>query len=136
MAGPIDAYDQGNGSLTLSWPPIPGLNPASYNVYVNGVLVGNFPTRTAVISGLQGASYNNAAVPPVGDGSHRPESLPPVGLITDALTYRIRVAAVVGGIEKAAYLETSVTPTPQSVPLTTPMSRGNHPFPSTPGGYT
>lgn len=135
--GAIDIYDAGNGTITVAWPPFPGISPASYNVYVNGVLNQNVaaPAMQATITGLLGASYSASTVPPAGDGSHRPESLPPVGKITDASSYDIKVVAVVAGVEVAASLDRTVTVQPTSVKLTTPMSRGPFPFPSTPGGF-
>lgn len=156
--GKLDVYDKGNGSIVVAWPAFPGITPDSFNVYVNDILNQNVLASSlgpfafgvsafgmagfggslvgrATITGLQTASYNAATVPPAGDGSHRPESLPPVGKITDALTYRIKVVAVVGGIEVAASLDALVTVQPTSVMLVTPMPRGRFPFPSTPGGY-
>jgi hypothetical protein len=89
----------------------------------------------ATITGLLGSSYNASATPPAGNGSARPESLPPIGQITDAQTYDIKVVAVVGGVEVAASLDRTVTVQPQSTMLTTPMRRGPFPFPSTPMGF-
>lgn len=135
--GAIDLYDKGNGSVLVAWPPFTGINPASYNVYVNGVLNQNVvaPAMQATVAGLLGASYASSAIPPAGDGSHRPESLPPVGLITDAQTVRIRFAAVVGGNEVAVSNERAITVQPTTRTLTTPMPRGRFAFPNTPGGY-
>lgn len=136
MSAGLTFADKGNGSVLLSWLPFTGINPASYNVYVNGVLNQNVaaPARSATVAGLTTASYNAGAVAAAGDGSHRPESLPPVGKITDAVTVNIRVAAVVGGNE-VAEVDGNVTPQPTSVMLTTPMPRGRFAFPNTPGGY-
>ncbi|HUP06809.1 MAG TPA: hypothetical protein VMU47_06650 [Caldimonas sp.] len=135
--GAIDIYDGQNGSVLVAWPAFPGITPASYNVYVNGVLNQNVaaPARQATITGLSPASYNASAAAPAGNGSARPESLPPVGVITDAHTYDIKIVAVVGGVEVAASMDRTVTVQPQSNTLTTPMRRGPFPFPSTPGGY-
>jgi hypothetical protein len=135
--GALDVYDNATGSVLIAWPEFPGVVPDSYNVYVNGVLNQNVvaPGMQATIAGLAPASYNAGATPPVGDGSHRPESLPPVGQITDAQTYDIKVVAVVAGVEVAASMDRSVTVQPQSNTLTTPMKRGPFPFPSTPGGF-
>lgn len=134
--GTLDFADNGGGSVTVRWLPFPGITPASYNVYVNGALNQNVaaPAGAATITGLTIASYNASAVAAPGDGSHRPESLPPTGVITDALTYNVRVAAVVGGNEVQS-IDANVTPAPTSVILTTPMNRGRFPFPNTPGGY-
>jgi hypothetical protein len=133
--GALDIYDKGGGSILVAWPAFQGISPASYNVYVNGVLNQNVaaPAMQATITGLAPASYAVGAAAPAGDGSHRPENLPPVGLITDAQTYDIRVVAVVGGLEVDTSLDRTITVTPTSILLTTPMRRV-FPFPSTPGG--
>lgn len=89
----------------------------------------------AQVNGLQAASYANNVVPPAGDGSQRPESLPPVGQITDALTYTFQVVPVANGVELGPGYSGKVTPQPQSVMCVTPMPRGRFGFPNTPGGY-
>lgn len=129
--GPVlDIQDNGGGSLTLSWPQFTAAAPASYNVYVNGALAQNVATRTATLTALQCASYNKAAVPPTPANGPRPQSMPPVGVVTPALKYRIHVAAVVGGVESARTVGQDVTPSPSSLMLVTPMRRV-YPFPLT-----
>ena len=81
------------------------------------------------IAGLKGASYNPAGVAPPGDGSNRPENLPPTGLITDAQTCTIQVTAVIAGVEVIGSIYSTVTVQPASVMLVTPMRRP-FPFPS------
>lgn len=133
-SGALDFYDNQNGSVLAAWAPFPGINPASYNVYVNGVLNQNVPTRLAQIAGLTPASYSASTVPPTPNNSTRPESMPPVGKITDPVTVNIRIAAVVGGVEVAT-VDANFTPQPQTTMLVTPTSRGGFAFPQTPGGY-
>jgi hypothetical protein len=124
--------DNGGGSVSIAWPAFVGIAPASYNVYVNGVLNQNVvaPTRAATITGLQDATYAKAAIAPTPNNSARPQSMPPVGVVTDALTYTLKVTAVVGGVEVAQSVAAQVTVQPNSVMLTTPMKR-NIPFPLT-----
>ena len=112
----MDVIDNGGGSVTVSWAVPTGLAPASYNVYLDGVLNQNVPGLSATITGLTVASYNGVT-----------ETLP--------TTHDIRVAPVVAGIEVGPALDVKVTPQQQQVMLTTPMSRGRFPFPNTPGGY-
>jgi hypothetical protein len=134
--GTFEVQDNGGGSLTIEWPTFPGITPASYNVYVNGTLNQSVtaPTRQATITGLTPASYSASAIAPTPNNSTRPQSMPPVGVVTDAQTYEIKVVAVVAGVETAASRHRVVTVQPTSVMLTTPMRRV-FPFPSTPGGY-
>jgi hypothetical protein len=124
--------DNGGGSVYVAWPAFVGITPASYNVYVNGVLNQNVvaPTRSATISGLQDATYSQSAVAPTPNNSARPQSMPPVGVVTDALTYTLQITAVVAGVEVAQSVPKKVTVQPNSVMLTTPMKR-NIPFPLT-----
>lgn len=129
--GPLlDIQDNGGGSVSIAWPQFTAAAPTSYNVYVNKVLNQNVPSRAATITGLQCASYARAAVAPTPNNSARPQSMPPVGLVTDALTYEIHVAAIIGGVEVARTIGQNVTPGPTSVMLTTPMKRPS-PFPLT-----
>lgn len=111
MSGPLDVYDNGNGSVQLSWPPLSPIAPDSYNVYVNGVLNQNVATRRATVAGLHGASYNGAT-------------------ITPPTTYVFKVVAVKTGAEIAASMDAKITIQPTSVMLTTPMKR-IFPFPNT-----
>lgn len=108
----LDLYDNGNGSIQVTWPPFPLASlPDSYNVYLNGVLNQNVATRRATITGLAGASYNGAT-------------------ITPASTYTVYVTAVKGGVETAVLGTSRITVGPTSVMLTTPMKR-IFPFPQT-----
>lgn len=100
----LDIVDNGNGSVTVAWPQFPGASPNSYNVYVNGVLNQNVATRKATISGLQTASYNGLTKTP-------------------ALTYDIKVVAVVAGNEVLMAMDRLVTVSPTSAMLQTPMKR-------------
>lgn len=131
--GKLDAYDYGNGSLIIAWGPFGGGAPDSFNIYVNGVLNQNvvasytadgtwtadssWPVDTlinqATVTGLQVASYN-----------------PSTQSKTTASTYDIKVVAVSGGIEVAASSDLTITVSPTSVMLTTPMRRP-FPFPAT-----
>jgi hypothetical protein len=128
--GTFEIQDNGGGSITLNWPTFPLITPSGYNVYVNGVPNQNVTARTATITGLQAASYSSSVVAPNGDGSDRPQNLPPTGFVTDALTYDIKIVAVVAGVEVAASMDRSVTVQPNSLMLTTPMKR-IFPFPNT-----
>lgn len=126
----LDIQDNGGGSLSLAWPQFTPSVPASYNVYVNGALNQNVTARAATITGLQCATYSSTAVAPTPANGPRPQSMPPVGVVTPAAKYRLHVAAVVGGVETARTLGQDVTPGPSSVMLVTPMKR-NLPFPLT-----
>lgn len=126
----LDIQDNGGGSLTLSWPQFTPTVPGSYNVYVNGALNQNVLARTAIITGLQSATYAKAAVAAPSGNSLRPQNMPPVGQVTPAAKYTVHVAAVVGGVESARTLGREVTPGPTSLMLTTPMKR-IYPFPLT-----
>lgn len=107
----VDIYDRGNGTVDLAWPEFPGVVPDSYNVYLNGVLNQNVATRRATVTGLQGASYNGAAITPPGN-------------------YTVKIVAVKTGAEIGASLERLFTAGPSSVQLVTPMRRP-FPFPNT-----
>jgi hypothetical protein len=128
--GHLDAYDQGNGSVNLAWGPVAGVQPASYNVYVNGVLYSNVTTRQATVSGLIQTSYSSSAVAPTPANGPRPQNMPPNGVVTPASTYVFVVTALVAGVEVARSEAASVTPAPVSIMLTTPMKR-LWPFPNT-----
>lgn len=133
IGGPLDVYDNGNGSVTLAWPQLAS-SVDSYNVYVNGVLNQNVPGLRATVAGLQGTSYSAAATVASSGNSARPQNMPPTGQVTDSLTYDFKVVAVKSGQEVAASLDRQVTVSPSSVMLTTPMRRP-FPFPNTaPGG--
>jgi hypothetical protein len=80
-------------------------------VYLNGVLNQNVAVRTAVVTGLQQASYNGTTVTAPGK-------------------YDFKVIAVVGGIEVAQSTDRIVTVSPTTIMLTTPMRRP-FPFPAT-----
>lgn len=107
----LDVYDNGNGSVQLAWFAFSPIAPDSYNVYVNGVLNQNVAIQRATVTGLHGASYNGATIPPPG-------------------TYDFKVVAVKTGVEIAASLDKIITVQPTSVMLTTPMRRP-FPFPNT-----
>jgi hypothetical protein len=130
--GRLEVFDDENGSLTVYWPAFPGVAPASYNVYVNGVLNQNVvaPLRQAIITGLQKTTYSSSAVAATPANGPRPQNMPPNGVVTPSGTYDIKVVAVVGGIEVAASMDKTVTVNPASIMLTTPMKR-LWPFPNT-----
>ena len=128
--GRIDAYDGGNGSITLAWPPFPGVTADSYNVYVNGVLNQNVTTRRAIVAGLVQGSYNSGAVAPTPANGPRPQNMPPNGVVTPSGTYDFKVTAVKAGVEVAASLDLTIQIDPQSLLLKTPMKR-LWPFPNT-----
>lgn len=132
MTSPVllEIDDLGAGSLAVSWGAFQGITPASYNVYVNGVVVQNVVTRSTTITGLTATSYAVAAVAPTPNNSSRPQSMPPNGVVTDSLTYDIKVTAVVAGLEVATTPDRQVTVQPTSLMLTTPMKR-IFPFPNT-----
>lgn len=138
--GPLDVYDNLNGSVRIAWDPAPQLNPASWNVYLNGVLNQNVAGLgpqfggTATITGLTQVSYSQGAIAPTPNNSSRPQNMPPNGVVTPASTYAIFVRAVVSGVEVAESQTVNVTPGPVSIMLTTPMRRP-WPFPDmNPGG--
>jgi hypothetical protein len=112
--GPLDVYDNQNGSMKLSWGAPSDFAAQSYNVYVNGVLNQNVATLNATVTGLTKASYNGTTETPSG-------------------TYTFNVTAVSGGVEKRT-ISKKVTVSPTNIMLTTPMRRP-WPFPTmTPGG--
>ncbi len=106
----LDVYDAGNGALQLAWQEFPASVPTSYNVYVNGALNQNVASgRRATVTGLTEASYNSST-----------------GVKTAPGTYTLNVTAVLAGVEIASSLPATVTMSPNSVMLVTPMRR---PFP-------
>jgi hypothetical protein len=130
--GQLAAYDGGNGAILITWAPFPGVAPSSYNVYVNGVLNQSVsaPARKATITGLVFTTYNSAAIAPPGNGSARPQNLPPNGVVTPSDSYDFKVTAVVAGVEVSASADLTVTASPVSIMLKTPMKR-LWPFPNT-----
>lgn len=126
----IDIYDNLNGSFALEWGTFPGITPASYNVYQNGVEVQSVTIRSATVSGLTQTTYSNSTIAASSGNSLRPQNMPPVGTVTPANTYAFYVTAVVGGIEVARTPAVTVTPNPFSIMLTTPMKRP-FPYPNT-----
>jgi hypothetical protein len=126
--------DNLDGSVGIAWAPVQGAT--SYNVYVNGVLNQSVSVgMRARISGLTRASYAVGSVAAPSGNSLRPQSLPPVGVVTPSATYVIKIVPVLTGTEFGPVQDQIVTVAPTSVMLVTPMSRGPFPFPSTPGGY-
>lgn len=121
--GRIDAYDNLNGSVTLAWGPFGGTAPDSYNVYVNGVLNQNVAPRQATVSGLAPTSYSPSTVAAPSGNSVRPQNMPPTGVVTPSGTYQIKIVAVKAGIEVATSQTATVTVSPASIMLKTPMKR-------------
>jgi hypothetical protein len=128
--GHIDAYDNGNGSITLEWGVFPGTAPTSYNVYVNGVLNQNVTSRIATVTGLTQTTYSNSTISAPSGNSARPQNMPPVGAVTPASTYIFQITAVIAGVEVAQSKTRIGTPAPFSIMLTTPMKRP-FPYPNT-----
>jgi hypothetical protein len=130
--GVLSIYDETEGTLLVTWPPFPGFAPSSYNIYVNGVLNQNVlaPARQATISGLISTSYSSGAVAPTPPNGPRPQNMPPNGVVTPSQNYDIKVVALIGSVEVAASMDLTVTPSPTSIMLTTPMKR-LWPFPNT-----
>jgi hypothetical protein len=128
--GHIDAYDNLNGSVNLAWPPFGGVAPDSYNVYVNGVLNQNVAVRMATVSGLTPTSYSPGAVAPTPADGPRPQNMPPNGVVTPSGTYVFTIVAVKAGVEVATSDAKTVTLSPSSIMLKTPMKR-LWPFPNT-----
>lgn len=128
--GRIDAYDNLNGSVTLAWPAFGGVAPDSYNVYVNGVLNQNVAIQRATVAGLTPASYSSSAVAAPSGNGPRPQNMPPNGVVTPSGTYVFQVKAVKTGVEVATSDSKTVTVSPPSIPLVTPMKR-LWPFPNT-----
>jgi hypothetical protein len=126
----IDAYDNLNGSVLLSWKRFTTVLPDSYNVYVNGALNQNVTTLSATVTGLTQTTYSPSAVAASTGNSLRPQNMPPNGVVTGPFTYDFRVAAVKTGVEIAAAPDLSVTESPTSIMLRTPMKRV-FPFPNT-----
>lgn len=126
----LDIYDNLNGSVLLEWGVFPGITPASYNIYQNGVVVQNVAIRLATVSGLSITTYSNSAIAAATGNSIRPQNMPPVGVVTPSSTYIFHVSAVVGGVEVARTPRVTVTPGPSSIMLKTPMRRP-WPFPNT-----
>jgi hypothetical protein len=124
----LEIYDNLNGSLECLWDAFP--SAASYNLYLNGVVNQNVTGLIATISGLTVESYSNSAVSASTGNSLRPQNMPPVGAVTPSGTYQIYVTALVGGVEKTASKTRTVTVSPASIMLTTPMKRP-FPYPNT-----
>lgn len=130
-AEPLHVVDNQNGSVSLFWPPFAGtITPDSYNVYVNGVLNQNVTARTATVSALTKTSYSSSAVAAASGNSARPQNMPPNGTVTPSGTYDFKVVAVKAAVEIAATVDRTVTVSPTSIMLTTPMRR-IFPFPNT-----
>jgi hypothetical protein len=128
--GRVDAYDNLNGSVNLAWGPFGGIAPDSYNVYVNGVLNQNVAIRQATVSGLTSTTYAAGSVASPTGNSARPQNMPPKGLVTPSGTYQIKIVAVKTGVEVATSQTVTVTISPASIMLKTPMKR-LWPFPNT-----
>lgn len=128
--GRIDAYDNLNGSVKLAWPPFGGVAPDSYNVYVNGAFNQNVAVRQATVSGLTPTSYSASAVAPTPADGPRPQNMPPNGVVTPSGTYVFTIVAVKAGIEVSSSDKKTVTVSPASIALLTPMKR-LWPFPNT-----
>lgn len=128
--GRIEAYDNLNGSVALSWPAFGGAAPDSYNVYVNGVLNQNVVPRQATVAGLTPASYSPGAIAAPSGNSARPQNMPPTGVATPSGTYVFKITAVKAGVEVATSDAKTVTVSPPSIALVTPMKR-LWPFPNT-----
>lgn len=124
----LDLYDNQNGSVQMTWGNYPA---GTYNVYVNGVLNQSVIGRQATVSGLTIESYNNAAVVASSGNSLRPQNMPPKGQVTPSGTYLLEVRAVISGVEVATVSKT-ITISPTSIMLTTPMRRP-WPFPNSSG---
>jgi hypothetical protein len=110
-----------------------GLSPGtgiSYNVYVNGVLNQNVATLQAVVNLLTVETYNPGAIAPASGNSLRPQNMPPNGVVSPSGTYDFKIVAVLSGVEVAASMDLSVTVSPSSIMLRTPMKR-LWPFPNT-----
>jgi hypothetical protein len=126
--GAIDAYDMQNGSIALAWGGLQGAT--GYNVYVNGIFNQTVQQPDCVVSGLTVESYSASAVAPALGNSLRPQNMPPNGVITPSGTYVFSVTAIVGGVEVSASPPRTVTVSPTSIMLLTPMKR-LWPFPNT-----
>ena len=126
--GAVDAYDMQNGSIALSWGGLQGAT--GYNVYVNGVLNQTVQQPDCVVSGLTVESYSASAIAPASGNSLRPQNMPPNGVVTPSGTYVFSVTAIVGGAEVAITAPKTVTVSPTSIMLLTPMNR-LWPFPNT-----
>ena len=124
----LNVIDNQNGSVNLAWVAFTIVVPDSYNVYLNGVLNQNVVGHLATVSGLAKESYaNNVAVAPSGN-SVRPQNMPPVGQVTASGTYTFAITAVKTGVE-IAVISSTITLSPTSVMLVTPMKR-LWPFPN------
>ena len=130
----LDAYDYMDGKVLLAWPELTLPAAQSYNVYVNGVLFASInkiaghayvlnlnaegltetlvsATSTAtgwqaIVTGLTQASYNSGTQ-----------------VITPPGVYKFKVVAVFAGIEQVASTEVTMSPSPTTVALVTPMKR-------------
>jgi len=136
----LDAYDYMDGKVLLAWPELTLPAAQSYNVYVNGVLFASIgkiaghayvlnlnaegltetlvsATSTAtgwqaIVTGLTQASYNKGTQ-----------------VITPPGVYKFKVVAVFAGLEQVASTEVTMSPSPTTVALVTPMKR-LWPFPN------
>lgn len=126
----LDVYDNLNGSMTLRWGAM--YNATSYNLYLNGALnLTGIYGLTATVTGLTVESYSSSAVAASTGNSLRPQNMPPNGVVTPSGTYSFHVCAVnSGGTEIARTIKKTVTVSPTSIMLTTPMKR-LWPFPNT-----
>lgn len=110
----LDVYDKGGGAVLLAWSTFAPFVPSGYNVYVNGALKqSNVAGLTATVTGLTEASYNSST-----------------GVKTPSGTYDFKVVALNAGVESSATLDTTITLSPTTIMLVTPMTRP-FPFPNT-----
>jgi hypothetical protein len=128
--GGLEVHDAGNGTMNLAWRAFSGGAVDSYNVYVNGVLNQNVTTRQATVTGLTQTTYAEGAIAAPTGNSLRPQNMPPNGVVTPSGSYDFKVVAVKSGVEVAGSLDKTVTVSPTSIMLTTPMKR-LWPFPNT-----
>jgi len=126
--GAVDAYDMQKGSIALAWGGLQGAT--GYNVYVNGVFNQTVQQPDCIVSGLTVESYNAAAIATASGNSLRPQNMPPNGVVTPSGTYVFSVTAIVGGVEVSISPPKTVTVSPTSIMLLTPMKR-LWPFPNT-----
>lgn len=141
----IDIYDDQNGSILVAWGAFTP-TPQSYNIYVTPVstqtyelglesgapfvLVNGSPVSLTYSPAVPDVFYANVlglmeTITGLTISSYNPSTQ----VITPSTTYVIKVVAVINGKERGEISET-ITPSPTSVALVTPMKR-LWPFPNT-----
>jgi hypothetical protein len=115
-----------DGSVNMAWQTA---HAPQYNIYINGVFLRSVTGLQTTVTALELISYAKTAVAPNPGNSLRPQSMPPVGVVTPAKVYNFKVVAAGSSTVEYAEIDQSITVGPTSLMLVTPMKR-LWPFPN------